>query len=163
MEGCDHPVLAGRQAGKATHSVNDSIVDVILLDVPVALWAKSREHRERMLAELAGGPGDVPARVIAALAHARDEYPTITETADAELSTASRRHDATVDVAYPVPLRAREELLALVAALDEADDHARTVGREDLVTPDDLVAFRRWYFGEIERQLDGGFPSAWPG
>lgn len=142
--------------------MNDSVVDVILLDVPVALWAKSREHRQKMLEQLSGGPDDVPARVLAALAHARDEYPTVSETADSEFNAASRRHDASVDVAYPIPRRAKEELEALVAALDEADEYAREVGREDLVTPDELVTFRRWYFGEISRQLSGEFPMAWP-
>lgn len=137
-------------------------MDVILLDVPVALWARSRAHLDRAIDELGAGEG-VPARIVALRARLRDTYPTIAETADAELRSASMRRAESIDVAYPVPRRGRAELDDLLEALDDLDAHAGEVGRADLVTPPEVRSFRRWYFGEIAKQIDGGFPSPWPG
>lgn len=145
--------------------MNDPVVDVILLDVPVVLWAKSRAHRQAVLAEFCARRDDdeLPGRLVDLVHRIRGEYTTIAETADAELSSAAVRHLDVVDVAYPVPPRAAADLSELVTALDEADEYVRKIGREDLVSPDDCKAFRRWYFGQIATQLDGGFPTPWPG
>ena len=142
--------------------MNDSVVDVILLDVPVSLWAKSREHLQRALTELAA-TSEAAAHVAELRARIREEYPTIAETSDTELKSAAVRRAETVDVAYPVPRRGRAEVDAFLAALDDLDRCARANGREDLTTPPDVAAFRRWYFGEIAKQVDGGFPTPWPG
>jgi hypothetical protein len=142
--------------------VNDPVVDVILLDVPVALWARWRDHLDRTLSALGTAEG-VPARLAALRARLRDAYPTVAETADAELRSAGVRRATSVDVAYPVPRRGRAELDDFLDALEDLDAYAAEAGREDLVTPADLKSFRRWYFGEIAKQVDGGFPAPWPG
>ncbi|HEX8002309.1 MAG TPA: hypothetical protein VF519_06405 [Mycobacteriales bacterium] len=141
--------------------MNESVVDVILLDVPVALWARWREHLSRMLDELST-ESSAAAHVEELRKRLRDEYPTVAETADAELRSAAVRRAETVDVAYPVPRRGRAEVDEFLAALDALDACARKAKRKDLVSPKELVTFRRWYFGEIGRQLDGGFPTPWP-
>lgn len=140
--------------------MNEAVVDVILLDVPVSLWTRSREHLSRMLRELPTA-GTGASRVTELQRRLRDEYPTIAETSDTELRSAAVRRAESVDVAYPVPRRGRPEVETYLAALDELDECARNAGRDDLVTPPELVAFRRWYFGEIGRQIDGGFPTPW--
>lgn len=142
--------------------MNDTVVDVILLDVPVALWAKARSHVETVLSEL-GAQDGAAARLADLQRRLRDDYSLIAETADAELRSAHVRRLTTVDVAYPVPRRARAEVDTYVAALGDLDACSRAHGREDLVTPPDCASFWRWYFGEIAKQLDGGFPSPWPG
>ena len=142
--------------------MNDTVVDVILLDVPVPLWARAREHVRTMLSALgdesgaASGLADLQRRL-------RDDYAVVAETADAELKSANVRRLESVDVAYPVPRRARGDVDTYVAALDELDACAKARGRKDLVTPPECRAFWRWYFGEIAKQLDGGFPTPWPG
>ena len=47
--------------------------------------------------------------------------------------------------------------------LDEADRYCRQ-GRHllTLATPDDLLAYRRWYLREIAEQLAGAAPVPWP-
>jgi len=142
--------------------VNDSVVDVILLDVPVPLWAKSREHLEKALADLGGAEG-APARLVALLEKLREDYPVVVETADAEVRSAAVRRVETVDVAYPVPRRARTDLEAFQDAVIALDKYARKAGRKDLALPPDSKNFWGWYVTEILKQLDGGFPTPWPG
>lgn len=142
--------------------MNDTVVDVILLDVPVALWAKARAHVDAVLSELGAQEG-AAARLAELQRRIRDDYEVIAETADAELKSATVRRLETVDVAYPVPRRARADVDTYVAALNELDKCSRAHGRKDLVTPKDCKAFWKWYYGEIAKQLDGGFPSPWPG
>ena len=137
-------------------------VDVILLDVPVPLWAKARERLERSLAELATDEG-APARMAALRRRLRADYAFVAETADAEATSAAARRLATVDVAYPVPVRARADVDAFATSLRELDAYARERGREDLAMPADCANFWGWYLGEIAKQLDGGFPAPWPG
>lgn len=142
--------------------MNDEVVDVILLDVPVALWARSRAHLDRALGELDAHEA-APAHVRELRVRLREAYPTVAETADAELQSASVRRAESVDVAYPVPRRGRPQVDELLAAMEDLDKFALTVGRDDLVTPPEVRSFRRWYFGEIAKQVDGGFPAPWPG
>jgi phosphoglycolate phosphatase-like HAD superfamily hydrolase len=141
--------------------VNDAPVDVILLDVPVALWSRSRSHSDAVRA--AAAEGDAPARLAEITERFRERYDAVAETALSELRAATVRRVQTVDLAYPVPRRARDDVDAFLAALESADEWARTSGRDDLVTPPDVAAFRRWYFGEIANQMDGGFPTPWRG
>lgn len=142
--------------------MNDEVVDVILLDVPVSLWERSREHLDRVLTELGSAEG-APAHFADLRARLREAYPTVAETSDAELKAASLRRAASVDVAYPVPRRGRAQVDEYLSAMDDLDAFAKRSGRDDLVTPADCRSFRRWYFGEIAKQLDGGFPAPWPG
>lgn len=142
--------------------MNDSVVDVILLDVPVPLWAKSREHLEKARADLAAAEG-APARLEALLEKLREDYPVVVETADAEVRSAAVRRAESVDVAYPVPRRARADIESFHNAVIDLDTYARKAGRKDLALPADSKNFWRWYLSEILKQLDGGFPTPWPG
>lgn len=142
--------------------MNDSVVDVILLDVPVPLWVKSREHLDTVLKELSGVEG-TPTRIAELRCRLRDDYSVVAETSDSELRSAAVRRAKTVDVAYPVPRRGRDDIQELMKAFDSLDRYVKKADRKDLATPADVRSFRKWYFGEIVKQLDGGFPSPWPG
>jgi hypothetical protein len=136
-------------------------VDVILLNVPVALWARTDDHARRVDAALAARDDDVARRLTAILARIGSEHMTLGESAKAELDAASARRSETVDLAYPVPERASGDFEELEAAYDAADADARARGDHDLVWPPECVAFRRWYLREIATQAKGGFPTAW--
>jgi hypothetical protein len=45
--------------------------------------------------------------------------------------------------------------------LNRADDYCRQGALLTLATPDDLVAFRRWYLGEFRAQINGARPTPW--
>jgi hypothetical protein len=47
--------------------------------------------------------------------------------------------------------------------LDEADAFCREGTLLTLAASDDVVAFRRWYLGELTRQVGGAAPQPWPG
>jgi hypothetical protein len=51
----------------------------------------------------------------------------------------------------------------LIDMLDEADAFCRGGDLLMLATPDDQVAFRRWFLAEFVTQLGGGAPTPWPG
>jgi hypothetical protein len=137
------------------------VVDVILLGVPVPLWAATDKHAKRLLATLAGRDDPVATRLRAAVNRLNGEYVLVAETAEAELRSASVRGLAIVDLAYPVPPTAAGDIREVRDAYEEADDHHRATGADDLVTPPECVAFRRWYLDQIATQLAGGFPTAW--
>jgi hypothetical protein len=47
--------------------------------------------------------------------------------------------------------------------LDEADAFCRDGTLLTLEPSPDVVAFRRWYIGELARQVAGEAPEPWPG
>ena len=72
------------------------------------------------------------------------------------------RGKASVDyVSIPEMRRVFVVIDHMQAMLDEADEFCRHSDLLTLATPADLVAFRRWFLGEIIRQLDGGAPRPW--
>lgn len=142
--------------------MRDAVVDVILLDVPVELWAKTDAHARRVDAALARRDDEVARRLTSVLARIGAEYVALGEAAESELHAASARRAALVDLAYPLPKAALADFEALAAAYEDADADARSRG-DDLVWPPECVSFRRWYLSEITKQLDGGFPTPWPG
>jgi hypothetical protein len=140
---------------------DNDVVDVLLLDLPAALWATQAEHTRRLL-ELDAPPGSAVDRLRTLVGRLREAYGDATAPAEAELEAAATRGSRTpVDVAYPIPRSARDDIVALIAALDAADEECCRTGPDAL--PADALEFRRWFFGELVRQIDGGFPTAWPG
>ncbi len=45
--------------------------------------------------------------------------------------------------------------------LDEADEFCRSGHLLTVATQPESVAFRRWYLGEFQRQIDGHPPGPW--
>lgn len=135
------------------------VVDVLLLDLPVPHWAAAHAHLERLLAY--EGEGPCLAELRAQVATMRAKFGDITAPAEAALAeSAQRRTTAPIDIAFPVPRSARDDLARLGTLLDHADEECRT--REpDLVAPPATTAFRHWFLGELVRQIDGGIPSPW--
>lgn len=53
--------------------------------------------------------------------------------------------------------------VSLARMLDEADEFCRSGNHLlTLATPPELLAFRRWYLGEFNAQLQGQSPLPWP-
>jgi hypothetical protein len=81
------------------------------------------------------------------------------------------RLDAAIDRGDPViadhvmalPVEAEPAIRTLEDLLDEADEYCRQ-GQHllTLATPADLLAYRRWYLGQIADQLAGAAPRPWP-
>lgn len=148
-----------------------ALVTVQLLDLPVPLHARAREHSDAIQREFMliteqlrdqESPG-VPARLVELMRSLRSDYSGYTTEQDDILEAAIASDQPTVDLELRLPAGAADAARALGAMLDEADDYCRE-GRHllTLPTPDDLVAYRRWYLDEVISQIEGTPPQPWP-
>jgi hypothetical protein len=153
----------------------DQTVEVHLLRLPVALWGRAREHSDEMQREFAlmsmsasgasdGDERTVPVRLVELSRTLRSQYATATSAQEQQLEAALEAGtDELDDLVYVLPPAAADASRQLAALYDEADEHCRQ-GEHllTLSTPDDLVAFRRWFLGEMAEQLGGRAPTPWP-
>jgi hypothetical protein len=139
------------------------VVDALLLDLPAALWATTAAHTQRVL-ETAAPVGSPVSALRDLVTRMKSEYGAVIEPAEAELAAAAARvSHAPVDVAYPIPRAARDGLAGVLAAWEAVDVELRAGGDAALVPPEGVMEFRRWFLGELIRQIDGAFPTPWPG
>ncbi|MDQ3385321.1 MAG: hypothetical protein M3503_04830 [Actinomycetota bacterium] len=143
------------------------LVDVRLVGLPIAAHRATTEHIDELLREfvhLDGDSGDVPRRLLQLRDDLQARFSSFTAGPHAELVAAAARGDDTIDLAYRVPEEAGAASAQALALLDEADelclrgDHLLT-----LATPSEAVRYRRWFFGEFERQCRGEPPTPWQG
>jgi hypothetical protein len=143
------------------------VVDILLLDLPVALWAAAREHVDALAGALAPfaeqDPDGAPARLLALRERLDGDFAETAAPSELELRAAAAKRTAQLDVAYGVPRDARDDVAALVAAYDGAEAFCLANGLGHLVAPPDVAAFRRWFLGQIVAQLDGAIPEPWLG
>jgi hypothetical protein len=148
-------------------------VTVRLIGLPVALHARAAEHGEELQREFAlivqgmehsAERGDMPRRLLALIADLQRGYSSFTSEQEDLVEAAVRSGRATLDLTFRVPASASKAATAIEALLDEADEYCRE-GRHllTLATPDDLVAYRRWYLREFVEQIDGASPTPWSG
>ena len=142
---------------------NGQVVDVLLLDLPLAQWTLAIEHRDLLMAA-AAAPGSALGRLQAHLTTFRAAYGDVTSPTVEDLNATAERRKASapVDAAYPVPRAARDDLVTLAALFEEVDEEARH-NCPSLVAPPGIMPFRRWLLGELVRQIDGGIPGPWKG
>ncbi len=138
-----------------------------ILNLPVRLQGRAREHHEELMREFALlelSDSDVPARLFELIATLQSQYAAESEGPRLKLEQALARGDRSIDLDYQMPAAAGEAVVALGAMLEEADEYCR---RGDqlltLANPPDLVAYRRWYLDEFTRQIAGEPPRPWDG
>jgi hypothetical protein len=145
------------------------LVEVRVLDLPVALWAKSQEHFQDLMREfalIAASSGDsvhpVPARLLELVETLTAEYAGVSDAQEAELAEAAASGTESLDLVFGVPPQAGEAAEDLGRVLEEADEFCRA-GEHllTLATPSDCVAYRRWYIAQFVDQLAGGQPVPW--
>jgi hypothetical protein len=148
-------------------------VPVHLLQLPVPLAEKARQHFEGLLREFsliaAGNEGGspthhAPRRLIELVEALTAQFAGINADADQRLEDAIDAGIDTIDDhVLSLPAEAGPASQALGDMIDEADDYCRK--GEHLLTlasPADCVAYRRWYLGEVIGQLQGQAPIPWP-
>lgn len=149
------------------------LLNVHLLELPVALAAKTQQHFEELMREFSliaasaqGGHPDhhVPVRLMQLVDALTQQFAGVTNDAEQRLADAIDRGDAVIaDHQLDVPAAAGPASQALGDLIDEADDYCRR--GEHLLTlasPADCVAYRRWYLSEVIGQLAGAEPIPWP-
>jgi hypothetical protein len=145
--------------------VDEPLVRVRVVDVPVEVMHSTRWHHAELLRELAlvGGadPGSVPARLLALSALLRDRYAAFTEHPNRVLEEALARGEALATVDFMVPPDIGAAALELDALLDDADSYCRTGQLLTLAASPEVLRFRRWFLREFARQVEGGEPIPW--
>ena len=141
------------------------VVDILLLDLPVALWASTRARTDLLLSALepvaAAKPRSPAAKLVKLVARLDADYAEVSAPSELELRAAAARRLIQVDVAYGVVREARDDLATLIPAYDAADRWCRDNDMAAVATPPEEAAFRRWFLGQIVAQLDGAFPTPW--
>jgi len=149
----------------------NTIVPVRLLDFPLQVHDRARQqsdalHREfRLVAEQARDDADsVPARLLELSRVMSGRYEGFTEAQEELIEQGiADGLQRLPELRFDVPRHAGEAGAELGRILDEADAWCRSGAMLALATPDDLVAYRRWYLEEFRRQCAGAHPEPWPG
>lgn len=146
----------------------DDLRRVRLVDFPLRVYERAREHHEELLREfsLIANPHpdsqvDVPQRLIDIVATLRERYSPFMADTDADRRAALERGEQTTELELLLPAAIRDECVRLGHLLDEVEDYCREGELLTLATPPDLLAFRQWYLREIVSQIDGDAPTAW--
>jgi hypothetical protein len=150
-------------------TVDSELVDVWCLGFPLEVHLRAQEHGEGLVRELtliaqSTSPGsDVPERLTAIVAELSSRFQGISDEPERVRDAALDRGETSIDLLYRLPRTAGPASQHLSEILDEADDYCRR-GQHllSLTTPPESLAFRRWFLGEIVRQLDGRPPTSWP-
>jgi hypothetical protein len=144
-----------------------------LLDVPLALRERSRQHgadllREMELISLGRAAGmtqhELPQRLMELSAELERVYGPYVGANTDDLDAALDRGDETMaEVVYRLPRGSLELVKHVDDILQEVDDYLRA-GQEllTLAPPADVVAYREWVSREMQRQAAGEAPTPWP-
>jgi hypothetical protein len=143
-------------------------ITVRFVGAPVQLMQGVRLHLEALTREFqliefaADGATSPPARLLELTARMRRQYDRFGfATSRQELSDALDRGTDTIDLELVVPLTAGTAVQLFLQTMDETDDWCEAGELLTLASPPAQRAFRRWFFGEIERQIGGAAPRPW--
>jgi hypothetical protein len=142
---------------------------VRLIEFPMPLFLRSREHSDGLLREFRlislSDPHniDVPHRLIELADQLGQIYGSFGAPAERTLAEAEASEAASVDLVYRIPAHVGTAAARLGELMDEADRFC-AAGRHllTLVAPPELRAFRRWFLEEFTRQVAGEPPVPWP-
>jgi anti-sigma B factor antagonist len=134
------------------------LVQVHLLGFPVEIHRRAGEHSEALRRELAfvehaHGADAAPARLEALTAELAGRYGELTTAQSERIAAAIAAGEQSIDLLYELPDEVVDGVVHLGQLLDELDELCRDGALLTMVTPPDLLAFRRWVVGEIEGQI----------
>ena len=148
----------------------NGLVAVHIVGLPVPLHVRTSEHTDELMREftyLRAQSDDpsaptVPSRLLDLVEELGGRYSGFTAGTQAELEAAIADDRPSVDLEYRVPADAAEACIHLRDLLDAADDFCRDGAHLlTLASPEDVVAYRRWFLDEFVRQVSGEPPRPW--
>jgi hypothetical protein len=155
-----------------TEDATASLVDVVLLGIPIDLRQRSQQHSDELVREMTlialqirEGDGDaLPVRLSELVAEVQQTYGAFSARPDAELDEAAARGDEVVSrVVYSVPRDVGPFARHLIEILEETDEFCREGAYLlALASPPDIHAYRIWALREFERQIAGEQATSWP-
>lgn len=151
--------------------MNDTtpLVKVRLLEVPVDLHRQASEHQEALRRELAfvehaQGPDAAPARLQALTADLNERYGGLTQAQNDRIDAAIEAGEERLELEYELPPDVTDMVIRVGELLDELDQFCRDGDLLTLVTPPDLLVYRRWFLEEFVAQIrDARDPRPWTG
>ena len=145
--------------------MDDGLVEVRLVDLPVALHQRTSQHIDDLRREftyIAAEPGSVPQRLLDLAHHIGAEFGRFSEGPRAALHEAADAGRESVELVYRFPPHAAVAARQADDMLDEADAFCRDGQLLTLAAEPEALAYRRWFFGEVMRQIEGEAPRPWP-
>ena len=146
------------------------LVTIRLLDLPVGIHARSSEHSDELMREFTyirarsedAERTTVPAKLLDLVDELTGRFAGFTAGSQAELDAAVAAGKASIDLEYVVPSDVAAACIHLGELLDAADEYCREGDvLLTLATPDELVAYRRWFLDEFVRQSSGDPARPW--
>jgi anti-anti-sigma factor len=147
--------------------MSDGLHRVELRELPVDIHRRAREHgltmqRELALIHAADEMGDAPSQLLWLARQLDQRYSSFTAEPRTDADRSRTRARGRADLVFRVPADMADAAEQLSAVLEEVDEHCRRGDLVTLVTPPELVAYRRWFFGEFVRQIrDAASPTPW--
>lgn len=149
--------------------MDDATRAVRLVDLPVQLWDRARQHADAMTREFAflsddgGDVGQLARQLMAVAETSETQYAHLNPDAEDLVEAALKRGDDRITVDLRVPVDFKQHILDAVPVLTQVDEYCRQGALLTLATPDDLRSYWFWYLAEFVRQIDGNPPLPWPG
>lgn len=131
-------------------------VTVHLGEVPTGLLLQAKAHVDDLVRELtwaaAGAGGDLPGHLASVVEGVVRHFAAVRNAIKHQALDAAARGSTTTDLTLTLPASTADAGEEYLAALDRADDYARTSCLLTLGTPPAHRAFRRWYVEAIVGQ-----------
>ena len=141
---------------------------VTLVDFPLQVGIKARQHRESLLREFAiiaaggGDRADVPKRLLEIAKLHEDRYAGLNPEADERIDAAIKARAEFITLDLDVPERVKGDVTTDVGPLlREVDEYCRNGSLLTLQPSDEVRAFWAWMLIELVRQLSGAKPRSW--
>jgi hypothetical protein len=147
-------------------------VGVQLLNFPLQVFAKAREHHEELLREFAllalSPPADrpghhVPQQFLDLINTLGVRYAGIGTSTDAIRDAAIARGEQSMDLTYELPRSVGPAMQELRDLIDLADQFCRDGQMLTMALAPQERDFLWWFVAEISNQAGGAAPSPWPG
>ena len=153
--------------GIAMDEPRPSLCTVELVGLPIVVHRRAADHSATMRREMALVAASTdwsatPARLLQLAHDLGERYAGFGSESDAVMQDALARGEATVDLRYDVPVDVVDACVELNSILDEVDEYSRVGDLVTLVSPPDVLAYRRWFLDQFITQLrDGAPPTRW--
>lgn len=143
-------------------TAEDELVEVRLLELPLALLEQAQERADELGREFThvaeSDEDSVPGRLAALSQHLQGRYGAFLTPMQEQIDDAVARGETSIDVTVTVPRSVQGTVSRLWALLDEADEYCRAGDMLTLAPTPEVLTFRRWYFMQFIDQVDGGEP-----
>lgn len=145
------------------------LIEVRLIGLSLPLREQFVRHNEGLLRELAlihisdqqHAAGSLPRRLLRIAAELGSVHAPFQAPPEAAMDAAAAAGQDFCDVTYALPATAVPVVAHIRDVLDEADEYCRAQHLLTLPASQEVVAYRRWLFAELLRQLEGRAPRPW--